>query len=41
MQENSEAVHLVVRTINSSAFTGHDWEEFVVSVRPRPSSFTE
>lgn len=32
MQQGSDDVKLVVRTINSSAFTQHDWDEYVVSV---------
>jgi hypothetical protein len=32
MQQGSEDVKLVVRTINSAAFTTHDWEEYVVTV---------
>jgi tRNA pseudouridine-54 N-methylase len=32
MQQGSEDVKLVVRTINSAAFTSHDWEEYVVTV---------
>ena len=32
MQKGSDKVHLVVRTVNSAAFSGHDWEEYVVSV---------
>ena len=32
VQQGSEDVRLVVRTINSAAFTAHDWEEFVVTV---------
>lgn len=32
MQKGSEKVHLVVRTINSSAFSQHDWDEYVVDV---------
>ncbi|CAD6576840.1 MAG: hypothetical protein TREMPRED_001782 [Tremellales sp. Tagirdzhanova-0007] len=31
VQQGSEDVRLVVRTINSAAFTAHDWEEFVVT----------
>lgn len=38
-QQGSDDVKLVVRTINSSAFTPHDWEEYVVSVRPVPITF--
>jgi hypothetical protein len=34
MQQGSEDVKMVVRTINSSAFTPEDWEEYVVSVSP-------
>lgn len=32
MQKGSDKVHLVVRTVNSAAFSGHDWEEYVVAV---------
>jgi len=32
MQQGSEEVKMVVRTINSSAFTAQDWEEYAVSV---------
>lgn len=32
MQQGSDDVKLVVRTINSSAFTQHDWDEYVVDV---------
>jgi len=35
MQQGSDEVKMVVRTINSSAFTAHDWEEYVVSVSHR------
>jgi hypothetical protein len=31
---------MVVRTINSSAFTQHDWDEYVVTVRAFSSSLT-
>ncbi|KAK4689206.1 hypothetical protein P7C73_g908, partial [Tremellales sp. Uapishka_1] len=31
LQQGSDKVHMVVRTINSSAFTPHDWNEYVVS----------
>ena len=36
MQKGSEKVHLVVRTVNSAAFSSHDWEEYVVAVSPHP-----
>lgn len=45
MQQGSEKVHMIVRTINSAAFSSHDWEEFVVTVRLPffilPQQFTE
>lgn len=31
-EKNPEKVHLVVRTINSSAFSNEDWEEYVYEV---------
>jgi len=31
MRKGSDKVYLVVRTINSAAFSSHDWEEYVVS----------
>jgi hypothetical protein len=32
-EKGSDKCKLVVRTINSSAFAGDDWDEFVVTVR--------
>lgn len=34
MRKGSDKVYLVVRTINSAAFSSHDWEEYVVSASP-------
>lgn len=41
LREGSEKVHLVVRTINSSAFTAHDWDEYVVSVSANQPRWNE
>lgn len=32
VKQGSEEVKMVVRTINSSAFSKHDWEEYIVTV---------
>jgi hypothetical protein len=34
VKQGTEDVKMVVRTINSSAFTQADWDEYVVTVRP-------
>ena len=41
MQQGSDDIKLVVRTINSSAFTQLDWDEYAVSVSRVPSPHSQ
>lgn len=41
VKQGSDEVKMVVRTINSSAFSQHDWDEYVVTVSPTyPAAFS-